>query len=66
LRNYPLGVGKHFDPDVVEAFFQCHTAFEKISADYLVSNQVTQPSLLPNSMGIPINTNLTNMQSAQS
>ena len=59
------GSGKHFDPDVVDAFFQCHTAFEKISSDYLVSNQVTQPSRLPNSPMIPLNTNLTSIQSAQ-
>ncbi len=50
------GSGKHFDPDIVESFLECESAFERIASNYLAANQVspsvtTTPLLV--SMAIP-------------
>jgi response regulator RpfG family c-di-GMP phosphodiesterase len=39
------GSGKHFDPDIVDSFLECESAFERISSNYLAANLVS-PSVI--------------------
>lgn len=41
------GSGKHFDPDIVDAYLECEFVFERISSNYLAVNQVRRPVQSP-------------------
>lgn len=56
------GSGKHFDPEIVEAFLECELNFERISSSYLKTSQLSESVpivsafdlvLCPNAMLLP-------------